>query len=95
MRRGGELRLVIRDADGDEWAHVDDTVLWEEGWRALAVPHRAFELDRVQSRGNGRLDLRSVDAVMVQILSGRAAMALGDRKVQLTQPIVLRYEPDP
>ncbi len=90
---GGKLRVVIRDGDGDEWAHVDDTVLWSDGWVALALPYRAFDLDVVQNRGNGRLDLEAVDAVMAQVLPGPTATLLGDRAIRLTQPIVLLHEP--
>ncbi|MFN7953387.1 MAG: glycosyltransferase family 39 protein [bacterium] len=91
--RGGELRLVLHEHDGDEWRHADPVVLWEEGWKALAVPFAAFERDANQSAGDGRLSLAAIDAVMVQVVPGKTQTPLRDQTIRFTLPVLLEERP--
>ncbi|MBK7974493.1 MAG: hypothetical protein IPK07_14835 [Deltaproteobacteria bacterium] len=90
---GSALRLVLRDTDGDEWRYQDQVVMWEEGWKALAIPFDAFEQDMNQSLGNRKLDLEVMDAVMVQVVPGKVTPPLRDQEVRFTPPVLLRHEP--
>lgn len=90
---GGELRLVMREHDGDEWRYADRLVLWEEGWNGLAIPFRALVRDGDQSGGDGRLTLGEVDAVMLQVVPGKTPTPLLDQTVRFTLPVLLRESP--
>lgn len=90
---GSAFRVVLRDTDGDEWRYHDEVVMWEEGWKALAIPFDAFQQDMEQSLGNRKLDLEAIDAVMVQVVPAKVVPPLRDQEVRFTPPVLLRHEP--
>ncbi len=90
---GGAYRLVVRDRDGGEWRYQDDTVMWEDGLVALAVPFAALRRDESAGGGSGALDLAHVQSVMVQVLPGRAHPPLRDQTFRFTPPILLDHRP--